>query len=432
MNSGFPSPEEFEEFLRKLSQDGNASNPWGDLPPSLAPLQAIFESLQGALANSNTATELPVDWSQALATAQKLLAGARESISGENVSLSDLQDADRIARSWVAPSTHFDLQSTQTNLVRRVDWPELSLGTLKLIAGPIAERSGVDAIENFREMMPGQPEEFYQMVSSKLAGVASQLHGIQLGHLLAALTNGVLIGSEFGLVSQQAPMVIIENAAAFADTATGPRIDSLIYLTARELLTVSLFDSNPWIRESLATQFVRYASHLTFNSSGMQEIQRAIESSDFDSLSDLIGTMVNVEPSAEQVEARAAIQHIVALINGWTDSRVLAACSHLTNLSAIDEAYRRQRATDSPMSKAFRLLLGIEFQAVRIRTAADFWTKISEQMETRRVDELWLHPDLIPTESEVSDPSSLLRRLASKSEDDLDAALRKLLDGDAS
>lgn len=427
MNSGFPSPEEFEEFLRKINMQQNDSDAWNDLPPSFAPLKSIFESLQGAMANSGSGTELPIDWTQTEKTANQLISATE---GNHHPAGQEFQDADRIARSWLSQATHFRVASELSVVIERASWPSVSLASLKVIASPIAERSSADAMDSFRKLMPGQPDEFYQMVSGRLAGVAANLQGVQLGHLLAALANGVLIGSEFSFQPQQQPTLILENSREFAESISGPAIDSIIYLATRELLNVALFDTNPWIRESLLTQVVRYANHLTFNSAGMQEIQQAIENSDFESLGDLMVTMVNVEPSQEQTESRIAIQHLVALITGWADFRVLQACSHLSNLAAIDEAYRRRRATSSPISKAFKLLLNIDFEAAQTRAAADFWRAVSATLSARQVDELWVHPDLMPTESEIANPKHLLERLANTTEDEMDAALRKLLSGD--
>ena len=407
-----------------MMADGGAQNPWADLPSSLGPLKAIFESLQGAMAGADSSSERPIDWTQALQTAEQLTTKPSEELSGPQ----DLYDADRIARNWVADATDFKVASDATAVIPRAAWPGANLDNLRLIATPIAQRSSTDALDNFRRLMPGQPDEFYQLVAAKLSGVAARLHGIQLGHLLAGLAAGVLIGSELSLRPQQPPLLVLENARDFAESVQGSKMDALIYLASRELLTAALLDSNPWIRESLVTQVVRYSSHLTFNSDGMQEIQQAIENSDFESLGELMGTMVNVEPSPEQTESQAAIQHLIQLITGWADFRVLQACRHLSGLAAIDEAYRRKRATDSPISRTFRLLLNIGFEPVQIRQASMFWQAISAKLPSDAVDGLWRHPDLMPTPDEVKSPDVLLARLSGGVEDDFDAALKKLLD----
>lgn len=426
VNSRFPSPEEFEEFLRKMNASAGA-DAWAGLPASMAPLKAIFESLQGAMANSATAGERPIDWAQAKKTAAEMIP-ASETDRAEHEQT--LKQAELIARSWVDAGTHFRTNGDQTDFISRGEWPALSLESLKLIAGPIAARSSADAMGNFEHLMPGQPEEFYQMVGSRLSGVTAHLQGVQLGHLLAALASGVLIGSEFSLTARQKPVLVVENVVEFATGSQGLVIDTAIYLAARELLTVALLDSNPWIRESLVTQVVRYANHLTFNSAGMQEIQQAIEGGDFESLGDLMGTMVNVEPSPEQTESMLAIQHLIACIMGWADFQVLRVCTHLANLAAIDEAYRRRRASSSPISKAFRLLLNIDFDTGLIRASADFWRYLAKLVPSKQLDDLWSHPDMMPTEQEIRDPERMKLRFSGLEEDEVDAALRRILDED--
>jgi putative hydrolase len=298
---------------------------------------------------------------------------------------------------------------------------------LKLIAAPIAHRSSEDAVANFRNLMPGQPDEFYRTVSEKMSGVAAHLYGVQLGQLLGVLAEGVLIGSEFSLIAGQPPVLIAENCQEFAGSISVDAKDVYIYLASRELLTASLLDANPWLRESLVTQVARYASQIAFNGEGLQELQNAIQESDFVSLNDLMGTLVNVRPSPEQAESLASLQHLLTLTTGWVDHVTLVACRHLTGLAAIDEAYRRRRVTSSPMSKVFKLLLNTDVDPARVRSAASFWATVSEKLDAPERDRLWNHPDLLPTPAEVANPKLLLDRIDGQPEDDMDAALRKLL-----
>lgn len=407
-----------------MMADGSTPSSWSDLPASLGPLKAIFESLQGAMSDGGTSEERPIDWTKALQTAQQLVSKPGTDVPGPQ----DLFDADRIARNWVAEATGLRVSTAATEVIFRAAWPSANIDNLRLIAAPIAQRSSADALNNFRQLMPGQPDEFYKLIEAKLSGVAASLHGIQLGHLLAALAGGVLIGSELSLRQQQPPLLVLENAREFSESVQGSKMDALIYLAAREQLTVALLDSNPWIRESLVTQVIRYCNHLTFNTDGMQELQQAIQNSDFDSLGELMGTMVNVEPSPEQTEAQAAIQHLIQLITGWADFRVLSTCRHLNSLAAIDEAYRRKRATNSPIARTFRLLLNINMEPGQIRQASQFWEAIAAKLPSDAVDALWRHPDLLPSAEDVVNPDLLLGRLTSNAEDDLDSALRKLID----
>jgi uncharacterized protein (DUF2342 family) len=53
------------------------------------------------------------------------------------------------------------------------------------------------------------------------------------------------------------------------------------------------------------------------------------------------------------------------------------------------------------------------------------WEEVGE-LGTSIRDNLWSHPDQLPTKEEIQDPSSLLNRL-NKSGDDFDGELRKLL-----
>lgn len=54
------------------------------------------------------------------------------------------------------------------------------------------------------------------------------------------------------------------------------------------------------------------------------------------------------------------------------------------------------------------------------------WQQVTKLGGQKR-DQLWSHPDQLPSVEEISDPSLVLARLE-RSDDDFDEGLRKLLD----
>jgi len=70
--------------------------------------------------------------------------------------------------------------------------------------------------------------------------------------------------------------------------------------------------------------------------------------------------------------------------------------------------------------------LGLELQPRLRREAKAMWKEVSKLGGQKR-DQLWSHPDQLPSVDEISNPSLVVARLE-RSDDDFDEGLRKLLD----
>jgi uncharacterized protein (DUF2342 family) len=56
------------------------------------------------------------------------------------------------------------------------------------------------------------------------------------------------------------------------------------------------------------------------------------------------------------------------------------------------------------------------------------WNAFTDSVGIQKRDAIWNHPDLLPTEADIADPSALIAKLSNSApEDDMDAALRDLL-----
>jgi hypothetical protein len=61
------------------------------------------------------------------------------------------------------------------------------------------------------------------------------------------------------------------------------------------------------------------------------------------------------------------------------------------------------------------------------------WQKLTDEVGAERRDELWSHPDLVPTPEDIDDPSALVARLLNPQPepDDVDQAIEDLLNDDS-
>ena len=78
-------------------------------------------------------------------------------------------------------------------------------------------------------------------------------------------------------------------------------------------------------------------------------------------------------------------------------------------------------------------LVGLELRPRRLRDASTLWGSLRQRQGVEARDGVWLHPDLLPTSADLDDPLGFREEAAAPealTEDDFDAELRKLLDGE--
>jgi uncharacterized protein (DUF2342 family) len=94
---------------------------------------------------------------------------------------------------------------------------------------------------------------------------------------------------------------------------------------------------------------------------------------------------------------------------------------------------RRNRAAGRPGEKALAGLIGIEARPRRLREAAAMWRAIDDAVGGDVRDSLWAHPDVLPTSSDIDDPSALIALLTGPkpAPDAIDDELRRILDDGA-
>jgi uncharacterized protein (DUF2342 family) len=99
----------------------------------------------------------------------------------------------------------------------------------------------------------------------------------------------------------------------------------------------------------------------------------------------------------------------------------------------LQEAVRRRRAAGGPAEETFAALVGLELRPRRLRDASTLWGSLRQRQGVEARDGVWLHPDLLPTSADLDDPLGFREDATapeSLTEDDFDAELRKLLDGE--
>jgi hypothetical protein len=74
--------------------------------------------------------------------------------------------------------------------------------------------------------------------------------------------------------------------------------------------------------------------------------------------------------------------------------------------------------------------VGLELRPRRSRDAASLWAKIEAERGQAGRDAVWSHPDLLPTEIDLDDPSGYFTRQSQQDSDqsDIDAVLASIFE----
>jgi len=206
-----------------------------------------------------------------------------------------------------------------------------------------------------------------------------------------------------------------------------PKSEVLIYLATREMAIASLYNQASWLREQIITQVREFAAGLTVDLSGIEEIASRIDPTDPGSMEQIIEASAMVSPrSPEQEQALERIETVLALIEGWVDATSLEATKRLPNIQAVVEIFNRKRATSGASAKTFEALLGLEMRPRLRREATLMWQRVVADIGKNASDDLWSHPDQMPTALEIENPDSLISRIKNNG-DDFEDELRKFL-----
>ncbi|MGA8255181.1 MAG: zinc-dependent metalloprotease [Nocardioides sp.] len=346
-------------------------------------------------------------------------------------------DAVRLADHWLDEATEFPSGVTSTAAWSRAEWVVNTLDVWKVLVEPVAEQS----VKGLSGALP--PEA--QAVAGPLLGMIGKAMGAmlatQVGSALGELAGEVLGASDIGLPlgAPGRAALVSSNVTDFAAGLDVSEDDVVLYLALREAAHQRLFSHVPWLREHLIGAVTDYARGLEINAEGLQqrleEQMRGIDPSNPESMQQLLeGGLFDIPKSAAQVAALERLETALALVEGWVDEVVgQATAERMPAAAKLQEAVRRRRAAGGPAEQTFAALVGLELRPRRLRDASTLWGSLRTRQGTEARDGVWMHANLLPTAADLDDPLGFREDAAAPSsltEEDFDAGLRKLLDGE--
>ena len=404
--------------------DKNSSGMPQGFPIDPAMMSTIMSQMQGLFGQGADPQ------AQAVSIAQKAVPTPDPSVSEDAERATT--DAFRLAELWLAEATDFSVANRNARPLRRADWVKETMPGWQKFVLPIKENMSSALTDTLESQVPAEMKGILAGASSMFGSMSDSMFAMQIGQAVGALSESVLTGTEVGLplLPHDTAVVVEQNVETFASEIDVDVSEVRIYLAAQELAHLALFERAPWLSAQVETALTRYAQGLKVDTSQIEDMASNIDPSNISDLSDNIRQgLFNPPTTDDQKKALTSLENLLAVIAGWVDVVVYEACKHLPGRDQIREALRRRRATAGPAEKTFSTLVGLQFNPRRLRDAAALFGYLETQGGAEARDQVFSHPDLLPTTQDLDDPLGYSERRQAEwtNESSIDEALSRIL-----
>jgi len=316
----------------------------------------------------------------------------------------------QLAQTWLNGVTSVPAASSSSKAWCRSEWIEETVGTWKKIVDPVAQRVQ-NSMNNSLPNLPGMDESQQEILKPLLAALkpmSAAMFSMQISNGIAALSSEVLCLTDIGipLGDTTTPALIPRNIKDFASGLQINESEIIAFVSLRESAASRLFSSVTWLAPTLLGAIEEYSSQINVDNNKIAEMMSQIDPTNPNSIQEaLSGGLFEPQINKTQSAALIRIERLLALIEGWVYEVVnIAALGRLPGIGSMQEAMIRRRAVGGPAEKTFGALIGLELRPKLIREAADFWNKQTLTFGTNVRDNLWNHPDLLPSIEDLQDP----------------------------
>ena len=424
-------PEDFEALLRRFlageQLDPEQIAKAAGLPVDPATLQQLLTKLTSAIVPGEASEGL--NWSLVETQAKQIANQGSKKVS-ESVAKS-ISNAMATGSLWLDEVTEVASITSEPKLLSRELWVVDSLGLFKDLATPVANRMSEALTENFQENLPEEFSGFMSQASGIMKSAGSVMFAMQMGQALGRLSEEVLSAGDIGLpiFKEPRPAFVAQNLAELVESLEEESDQVYFYFVVRELAHARLFKQSKWLREYTVNLITAYAREISIDNTRIVEMSENFDPAEIGNIQKAFESGALIAPrTPAQTIALERIETVLALIEGWVDCVTQAATIRLPRSAAIAELVRRKRSSGGPAEKTFLTLIGLELRPRKLREASAMWNAVTDAVGIQKRDAIWSHPDLLPTEADIADPTALVAKLSNGApEDDMDAALRDLL-----
>lgn len=413
------------EAMRDAGLDPSAMGGAAGLPGDPVSMGALVNQIRAMMSSSGTG---PVNWDLARDVARQQVHSGGDPMPTA-AQAAQLTQYLQIADLWLDEVTELVAPPPRREAYSRAQWVEATLPSFQELAEPVAAnvvRALTDVLAGEAERIPGLGA-IGAGAEDIMRRIGGATFGMQLGSAVATLAGEAFgltdIGLHLGTPGTQA--LVPATVDAFADGLEIPHDEVAQFLAVREAASARLYAATPWLRSHVVSLVRSYAAEIRIDLEAMEEAIRSVDPSNPEDLKNAMSSGIfNLEVTDIQKAALENLETTLAVIEGWVeDVTTQATLGRLMGSSALTEMMRRRRAAGGPAEGTFRTLVGLELRPRRCREAATLWASLREEGGVEARDALWAHPDLMPTATELDDPTALTEtRGASSTFDDEFAA----------
>ncbi len=428
------------EFMRQFGIQPGADGRF-DLNDLMGSLQQAMNQFSSQMNAFGSGSEDGLNWTFTKDVARKVTAAQGADPSPTPADSQAVRDAVGLADLWLDGAMTFGRVSLPAEAWSRAEWIEKTFDVWRSLVSPVAS-SLAGSIGGLMQAESQEMAGLQPMMEPMMRAASAGMLAAQIGQALGQLSTEVVSGTDISVPLTAQPRVALlpANVAKFADGLDQSAGDVRLYLALRETARQRLFASVGWLGPQLLALIEHYARGITIDASAIEEAMEGQLSGEMtpDAIENLgnevAGKLFEPKRTPEQEEILARLETLVALVEGWVDDVVSdTTASLMPQAGALLETIRRRRATGGAMENALKSLLNLELRPRRVRDAANLWAAVRAKKGVEGRDAAWSHPDVAPTSADLDDPLGYVEhghaQLAAADEgDDLDAALRALLD----
>jgi putative hydrolase len=435
-----PDAEEALAHLKAQGMDPAAMAAASGLPDDPRLLGQVLDQVRRMLASSG---EGPVNWDIAHDVArQAAVTEGDPSLTAPQAR--QVSEALSVAELWLDAATDLPPAGGPVRAWSRSEWVEQTLPTWRTLTEPVASSlttalAGAlggqlgDALDDAEGLPPGLLPAGASIDPAQLVrSLGAAVFGMQVGQAAGTLSREVFGITDIGLplVREPSTALVPSNVEAFAAGLDAPVDEVRLFLALREAAHARLFTHVAWLRAHLLGAVEAYARGITIDLESLEEAVHSIDPTDMAALQEaLSGGVFAPQTTPEQQAVLGRLETALALVEGWVDEvTAVAALPHLPHAVALREMIRRRRAAGGPAEQTFANLVGLELRPRRSRDAAALWAQITADAGPEARDAVWDHPDLLPTDEDLDDPSGYAarRQAATAEHADVDRALAEI------
>jgi putative hydrolase len=341
-----------------------------------------------------------------------------------------IADAVRLAETWLDGVTALPAGTSKAVAWTPADWIDNTLDRWKRLCDPVAEQIATV----WSSALPEEARNMAGPLLSMMTQMGGMAFGSQLGQALGTLSREVLTSTDIGLpLGPKGVAALMPDAVeALSEGLEQPRSEILTFLAAREAAHHRLFSHVPWLASQLLNAIESFAKGMKIDMSGIEELAQSFNPAaltDPSQMEELLNQGI-FEPKAtpEQTVALERLETLLALIEGWVQTVVNQGLGdRIPGTSALAETLRRRRATGGPAEQTFATLVGLELRPRKMREAAVLWERLTQAVGADARDEVWHHPDLLPSAEDLDDPAGFIDRMIGGDTSGIDSAIEEAI-----